>query len=133
MPTPTIAAIDNLKQALAIAEHIQELETELRSVLNGSTAAPAPSAPISSPAKKRGGKRKMSPATIAKMRASQQARWAKKRGATLGVVSPLDTLNEAPKGKAAKPAKRKSKLSPEGRARIVAALKARHAAKRAAK
>ncbi len=66
------------------------------------------------------------------MKASQQARWAKKDVTILDVLSPLDTLSKAPKAKAAKPAKKKGKLSPEGRARIVAALKARWAAKKQA-
>ena len=74
----------------------------------------------------------MSPEAREKIAAAQRARWAKSKGSIIDVVSPLDTLNKASKGKAAKPAKKKRKLSPEGRARIVAALKARWAAKKRA-
>jgi hypothetical protein len=60
------------------------------------------------------------------MAAAQHARWARKNGASAApVAAPV-------KASASKPAKRKGGLSPEGRARIVAALKARHAAARKA-
>jgi hypothetical protein len=64
------------------------------------------------------GKRKISAATLQRMREGQRRRWAKVKGepAALGVVS--DTR------------KPKRKLSAAGRAAIVAALKKRWAAKR---
>ncbi len=130
MPTPTLA---QLQQAMTLAEQIEQLQAQLAGLVGGSSSvASAPSVSTASPAKKKG-KRKLSPETIAKMKASQQARWAKKNVTILDVISPLDTLSKAQKAKAAKPAKKaKRKLSPEGRARIVAALKKRWAAKKRA-
>ena len=121
MPTPNIAS---LKQALAISEQIQSLQSKLASVLGGSKSAPSSTTVSSAPKAGRGGKRKMSAATIAKMRASQQARWAKKKGPVAAPAAPA----------AAKPAKagkrKKRTLSPEGRARIIAAQKKRWAKKK---
>lgn len=120
MPTPTI---QQLQQAIAIAEQIEKLQSELATLFGGSSSTSSSAAASSSVARskgKRGGKRTMSAATIAKMRASQQARWAKVKGpSSAAAAEPVATSR-----------KKKRKLSPEGRARIVAALKARHAAKR---
>jgi hypothetical protein len=70
------------------------------------------------PAAKPGGRRQFSEATKAKMRAAQQARWAKIKGnATPTAAAP----------------KKKRKMSAEGRAAIVAAAKARWAKVNAAK
>lgn len=63
-------------------------------------------------AAKPGGRRQFSEATKAKMRAAQQARWAKLKGNTTPAPA-------APK--------KKRKMSAEGRAAIVAAAKARWA------
>ncbi len=129
MPTPTLV---QLKQAITIAEQIEQLQAQLAGLLGGSSSVVStPKAASVSPAKKKG-KRKLWPETIAKMKASQQARWAKKDVTILDVLSPLDTLSRAQNAKATKPANKKSKLSPEGRARIVAALKARWATKKKA-
>jgi hypothetical protein len=120
-----------LKQAVTIAEQIEKLQAELARIMSGASGSNAPVSSPSSTVAKRGGKRTMSPETIAKMKASQQARWAKKKGAA--VVSAVETtVNSAVKSttKIAKKAKRN--LSPEGRARIVAALKKRWAAKKKA-
>jgi hypothetical protein len=133
MPTTNIAAITNLKEALAIAERIERLERELRAVLSGNVVIVTPeliSAP--SPVSKRGGKRKLSPATIAKMKASQQARWAEKNVTILDVLSPLDKPSKSTKGKAAKAPKKNGGITPEGRAKLAAAMKARWAAKKKA-
>jgi hypothetical protein len=91
----------------------------------------------------------MSAATIAKMRASQQARWANKNGASAVPVAKAGKRTMSPEARdkiaaaqrarwamsegtsttpVAIPAKKKGGLSTEGRARIVAAQKARHAA-----
>jgi len=124
MPTPSTG---QLKRAIAISEQIQQLKAELAGIVGGSSSARIAAA---SPTKKNG-KRTMSPVTIAKMKAAQQARWAKKKGEA--VISAVETaVKTAVKSteKIAKKAKRK--LSPEGRARIVAALKARWAAKKTA-
>lgn len=118
MSTPSLA---QLHQAVALAEQIQKLEAELASIMGGSEfVVSAPKAALKPAGKK--GKRKMSAATIAKMRASQQARWAKKE-----VVLAVNTVVKSTE-KLVKKAKRN--LSPEGRAKIVAALKARWAAKK---
>lgn len=66
-----------------------------------------------------GGRRKFSEATKAKMRAAQQARWAKVK-------------RKAGKAAASAP-KKKRKMSAAGRAAIVAAAKARWAKEKAAK
>lgn len=66
----------------------------------------------------------MSAATIAKMRASQQARWKR-----IDVVSPLDTLLESEKPKS----KKSGALSAEHRAKLAAAAKKRWAAIKAGK
>ncbi len=129
MPTPTVA---QLKQAVTIAEQIEMLQAELASIVGGSSFVATTPAVVSSPAKgKRGGKRTMSPATILKMKAAQQARWAKKKGAA--AVTAVETAGESAVKSTTKAVKKaKRNLSPEGRARIVAALKARWAAKKTA-
>jgi hypothetical protein len=88
---------------------------ELRAMLNGGTVAPAtkPKAVTA--------KRKMSAVTLRHMREGQQRRWAKAKAEP---AAPLKVVF-----KAAKP---KRKLSAAGKAAIVAALKKRWAAKRAA-
>lgn len=116
---PTIA---QLKQAVTIAEQIEKLKAELASIVGGSSAVPsAPTVPSKS---EHGGKRKMSPATIAKMKASQQARWAKKKGTPAKAAAP-----KAEAKPAAAP-KTKKGITPEGRAKLAAAMKARWAARK---
>ena len=123
MSTPTIA---QLKQAITIAEQIEKLQTELAGLVGGSssTASILKSASVS-PLKKKG-KRTMSPETIAKMRAAQQARWAKKKG-TSGTAAAA----AAPKAKATGTRKKRKTMSLEARAKIAAAAKARWAKKKA--
>jgi len=148
MPT-----LSQLKQAVSIAEQIESLQAQLASLVGGSSTV---SKPASTPVGKTG-TFKRSAATIAKMRAAQQARWSKPKGTTTPVaktgkrtMSPeareriaaaqrarwaksKGTSTAVAKAPAAKPIKKKGGLSPEGRAKIVAALKARWAAKRAGK
>ena len=115
MSTPNLA---QLKQALAISEKIEALQAELASVVGGgSTVASIVEAVSTSVAK--AGKRTMSAATKAKMRAAQQARWAVKRGESV-VASVVTTEKKLVK-------KAKGTMSADGRARIVAAQKARWA------
>ena len=109
--TPTLS---QLQRGLAISEQIAALETELAAIFNG--AVPTKATPTMTAAQGDGRKGKRSAATIAKMKASQQARWAK-------VKAPV--VSKAPV--------KKGGMSAEGRARIVAAQKARWAAKKAAK
>ena len=103
--TPSLA---QLKRAISISEQIESLQSQLASILGGSSPAP-----VATVTKTRKGKRTVSPEARAKMAAAQRARWAKKKG---GV---------APAAPAAKPAKRKGGLTPEGRAKLAAAMKAR--------
>ena len=104
--TPTL---QQLQRGLQLSQMITALEAEMAALFNGLTPAST-----SSKSDARTGKR--SAATIAKMRASQQARWAKVNG----------TKVEAPAAKA-QVERKKGKMSAEGRARIVAAQKARWA------
>ena len=101
--TPTL---HQLQRGLKIAEQISALEAEMAAIFNGS-------APVSKeiPAQSDGRKSKRSAATIARMKASQQARWAKLKTPATAAKSPV----------------KKGGISAEGRARIVAAQKARWA------
>ena len=117
MSTPTLS---QLQRGLAISEQIAALETELAAIFNGAAPVSAPKAtPTATPTAKAapaqgdGRKRKRSAATIAKMKASQQARWAKLKAPVVA--------------KAPAPVKKKGGMSAEGRAAIVAAQKARWA------
>ena len=115
MSTPRLA---QLKQALAISEKIEALQAELASVLGGGSTIASIIESVSTPVVKLG-KRTMSAATKAKMRAAQQARWAMKKGKAV-VNSVVKTEKKLVK-------KAKGTMSAEGRARIVAAQKARWA------
>jgi hypothetical protein len=92
--------------------------TAINKVLGGDVSAVNP---VPSATSKRGGARKFSAATKAKMAAAQKARWAKLKGKA-AVVAAADP---APK--------KKRKMSAAGRAAIIAATKARWAKIRAAK
>ena len=94
--------IEKLRRALAIAEQIQQLETQLVAVLKGET----PATPV-----KIKGKRTLSPEGLKRIRAAQKKRWK---------------LHNAANG--SKP-KLKYKRSAATRARMSAAQKKRHAAK----
>jgi len=108
--------LEQLKRAIQIEEQIEALQAERAAIFGGASVS-------KSVVKKNGRSGKRSAATRAKMRAAQQARWAKKNGTT--------SLAEA----VAKPTKAKKKrtLSPESRARIAEAQKKRWAAAKAGK
>lgn len=120
----TTPSIDQLKRAVALSEQIQELESELASILGASPKLSAPASVAAAAAKpgRRKRRRGLSAEGRARIAAAQKARWAKLKGA-------------APAAPAAMPAvkrRKKRHLSPEARARIVAAVKRRWAkAKRA--
>ena len=97
-----------LREAAEVKEQIENLTSRLGELL-GTTG----SQPQNGRAKGRKGK--FSAKALAKMRASQKARWAKKK-AVAGEVT------EIPKRR------QKRKISPEGRARIAAAQRKRWAA-----
>ena len=112
-----------LRQAADLKEQIVALETELAAIFGGTTlvlaAAAVEAVEAEEPAKP--GKRTMSPAHKAALRAAQALRWAK---------------YSAEKTQAAKPGKRgpkKDGMSAAGRARIAAAQKLRWAKVKAGK
>ena len=107
--TPTL---EQLKRGIAIFQQIESLHQELASVL-GTHSAPVAKA-ASAPAQGDGRTGKRSAATIAKMKASQQARWAKVKTPAVAPSSPKAPV-------------KKGGMSAAGRAAIVAAQKARWA------
>lgn len=153
MPTLT-----QLKEAVAIAEQIEKLQAELAGLVGGSVSVASVLKTVSAPAAK-AGKRTMSPEARERIAAAQRARWARSKGTSTPAPKPVvkspsgkrfvsaesrakmaaaqharwARKNGASAAPVAKPAKKKGGLSPEGRARIVAALKARHAAAKKAK
>lgn len=120
-----------LKEAIQIKEQIEKLETRLAQLLGSKGEAKATVKP---------GRKTVSAATKAKMRAAQQARWAKLKGPSPKTnskrVSSEARGNTAAAGKgkvsapSKAPAKRRGTLSPEGRAKLAAAMKARWAARK---
>ncbi len=119
MPTLNDLSTSQLRQALDLSEPIDSLQQRLQSLLGGaSSPAPAEKEPGT---KTRKG---MSPATRAKMRAAQQARWAKVRGSSPEAEAPAATAAPAAKSKKGRG------LTAEGRARLAAAMKARWAARK---
>src|ERR1035438_5650992 len=96
-----------LRKAADIQENIQSLQEELGQLLGGDVSTPAQTTEAPK-------KRKFSAYTKAKMRAAQQARWAKIKGT-------------APSAKPLKKAKRK--MSVQGLANIRAGVAKRMAAK----
>src|ERR1043166_3002852 len=95
---------NQLRQALQLSEQIESLQQRLDSLLGGggssTTSSSVKSTASGSPLKGR----KLSPATLRKMRAAQQARWAKIKG-------PSAKSQGAAKFTAA-PASKKEQLSP---------------------
>jgi hypothetical protein len=94
-----------LRKAADIQERIESLQNELNEILGGDVLSPAQT--IEAPKR-----RKFSAAAKARMRAAQQARWAKIKGTT-------PSATPAPK--------QKGKMSAQGLANIRAAQKARWA------
>jgi len=94
--------------------------SDINRVLGGDVSAVNP---VPSATSKRGGARKFSAATKAKMAAAQKARWARLKGG----AKPAAATASAPAPK------KKRKMSAAGRAAIVAAAKARWARVNAAK
>jgi len=118
--TPTLS---QLQRGLAISQQIAALQAEMAAIFNGS----APTAK-SSPAQADGRKGKRSPATIAKMKASQQARWAKVKG-----KKPAAASKAPAKAKAENPVKKRKPMSPAVKAKLAAAMKKRWADAKAGK
>jgi hypothetical protein len=103
-------SVDQLRKVVAIKEKIEQLHSELDSLVNGNGAA------VGRPA----GRRHMSASARARIGAAQRARWAKVKG-------------RRGNGAAAKPEKKaKRRVSRVTRARLAAAAKARWAKAKAA-
>jgi hypothetical protein len=118
-------SIETIEKALHIRKQIETLKSSLTGILggqevgNGTVAKrrgrPPKTGSVESTAAKSDGRRgKRSAATIAKMKAAQKARWAKKNGAAASVEPVVK-------------ARKKRTMSPEARARIAAAQRARWA------
>ena len=129
MPTTQLSS-NQLREALQLSEQIKSLQQRLNSLLGGTGPVGATGASsIKSTSKSSSLKgRKLSPATLRKMRAAQQARWEKIRGGNAGGASKAAGASKS----AASTQKKKSGggMTPEQRARISATLKARWAAKK---
>jgi hypothetical protein len=108
--------IDKLEEALSIRKQISSLQAKLSDLFGSPASTPK--------ASKKSRKRTVSSATRAKMVAAQQARHAKKT-----VVAAVEAA-PAKVSKSAKAAKKKGGITPEGRAKLAAAMKARWAARK---
>jgi hypothetical protein len=120
--------IATIEKALAIRKQIEALQESIDEILGGAKESTrlvdvAVSSKSAKGAAADGRKGKRSAATRAKMAAAQQARWAKKNGAS---------TKAAPKASVVNGAKKKRTMSPEARARIAAAQRARWAKQKAA-
>lgn len=130
MPTTSLPSSSQLARALEISQQLESLESELQSILQGVGSAPAAAATytpraaapsvFSAPAVKsgRGGKRTISAASRQKMAEAQRRRWAKSSGSSAPAAA-----KSAPAAKSGRKG-----LTPEGRARLAAAMAARWAA-----
>ena len=119
MITPTL---DQLKRGLQIAEQIAALEVEMASIFIGVAPDSAVnSTPTAKAAAIKGKKSKRSPGTIARMKAAQQAQWARIKEEKAPVTSDAPAMT-----KAEVPTKRRT-MSSETKAKLAAAMKARWA------
>jgi hypothetical protein len=103
-----------LNRAAALKDRIETLSQQLSELLGASVSDEA-----AAPATKRG-RKKISAAGIARIKAAQKKRWAKVHAAKSAES-------------AVKPVVQKRKMSAEGRAKIIAAVKARWARVKKAK
>lgn len=104
-------SLEQLKQAIAIREQVEALETKLSALWGGTSQVEV------APPQKKG----MSAFGRARVAAAQKTRWAKKKQTTK-----VGALGSAP----AQPKVKTKTMSPEARARIGAAQKARWAKKK---
>ena len=107
-------SLEKLKQAVSLREQIHALEAKINALFGGSGQKAA------APGRRRGGRRKMSAATRAKLSAAAKARWAK------------GTFGRKPKANKSRVKKRRSGLTAAGRRRLSESMKARWAARRRA-
>ena len=108
-----------LRQALQLREQIESLQAKLDSLLGGTGSGT--SAKASKTAARPKGKRTMSAEAREKIRAAQQARWAKTK-AKSAPAKATPTAKAKPKARGG--------ISAEGRAKLAAAMKARWAARK---
>jgi hypothetical protein len=118
--------IETIEKALHIRKQIEMLQATIGAIIGGDSTVtkrrgrpPKATLVDSATSKVDGRKGKRSAATIAKMKAAQQARWAKKNGAS-----------SAPDKSVSKGPKKRRKFSAESRAKMAAAQKARWAKKK---
>ena len=117
----TTLTLQQLQRGLQLSQMITALEAEMAAVFNGST-------PASTLSKSDGRTGKRSAKTIAKMKASQQARWAKVKRKN----GKADEKSSAPVAKFVTGGRKKKRtMSPETKAKMAAAMKARWAAAKA--
>jgi hypothetical protein len=124
MPTSQLST-NQLRQALQLSEQIESLQQRLNSILGGPSTTSSPAKSTAGGSSLRG--RKLSSATLRKMRAAQQARWAKIRGSDAAEPSQGAGASKSP---ASTQKKKSSGMTPEQRAKIAATMKARWAAKK---
>lgn len=133
--TPTI---DQWKRGLQIAEQIAALEAEMKALMGGAIGnakhtAPAGAKATATVVKKKGG---MSAAGRARIAAAQKLRWSKIKKAKASAPGATAATPNAPDAKAPAPktaAKKKRTMSPEVKAKLAKAMKARWAAAKAGK
>lgn len=118
-------SISKLKQAITIKEQIAKLEQALSSLM-GSAATTAKVTVTPTPAPKKG----MSAAGRSRVAAAQKIRWAKIKAASSAASAKVAKVAKAVP--AAKPAKKKWKISAAGMAKIRATSKAYWAKRKAA-
>lgn len=106
--------VEQLRKVVAIKEQIETLTAQVAAIMEGDAAA------ASAEAAPKRGRRKMSPATRARMAAAQQKRWAKVKGRGRKAAKMNGVI------------KKKRKVSAATRAKLAASAKIRWAKARAA-
>src|SRR2546423_743666 len=125
--TSSQLSTDKLRQAVQLSERIEHLQQQLNSVLGGSGSTKTSGGePAKGQAGKKGG-RKLSAEARARIAAAARARWAKQRKGQ----GQRRTKGRGQAGAGTTPSKaialpkKKGGLTPEGRARLAAAMRAR--------
>jgi hypothetical protein len=119
-----IPSTSRLREALAISEQIEKLQSRLNAIIGG-----APASSNAGAAPTRGGRRTMSASARARIAAAQRARWAKQKG-EISTASPAPVASKAIASKSRGGSKRRGSITPEGRAKLAALMKARWAARK---
>ncbi len=131
-------SVEQLKRALDVREQIEKLEQELSSILSDTPVTPVTTltsvksfatAPAARATRTTKGKRIMTPEWKAKIAAAQARRWAKVRAEKAAKLSTVSTVKPMFQPLAKKTAPGKKVMSPETKAKIAAAMRAKHAAK----